>query len=173
MKSNAQEVKRRIRLGVTNSMRTVFQQFLSGGYDLFLANCGIYSQFFSNESSQNIELEELICKDVPHTFSSYEFFQMEDGPAKRSLHNVLKAYSFYDREVGYTQWMKFILGMFLFSMKEEELFWAMVGLLNGRGKIRGQYFHGFPLLRKHLFQFEMLMKEKLPQHDNHFKEETQ
>ena len=72
---------------------------------------------------------------------------------------------------GYKQGMNYIAGMLLFFMKEEKAFWAMVGLFKGRGKIRGQYFHGLSLLRQHLFQFEMLVKEQLPQLAKHFEEQ--
>ena len=44
-----------------------------------------------------------------------------------SLRRVLKAYSVYDREIGYCQGMNFIAGMFLTLMPEEESFWLLVG----------------------------------------------
>lgn len=44
-----------------------------------------------------------------------------------SLRRVLKAYSLYDREIGYCQGMNFIAGMFLTLMSEEESFWLLVG----------------------------------------------
>jgi hypothetical protein len=43
-----------------------------------------------------------------------------------SLRRVLRAYSYYDREVGYCQGMNFIAGMFLTLMTEEEAFWLLV-----------------------------------------------
>jgi hypothetical protein len=46
-----------------------------------------------------------------------------------SLRRVLKAYSLYDREIGYCQGMNFIAGMFLTLMSEEEAFWLLVGAL--------------------------------------------
>lgn len=49
----------------------------------------------------------------------------EGGQA--SLRRVLRAYSFYDREVGYCQGMNFIAGMFLTFMSEEDAFWLLVG----------------------------------------------
>ena len=49
----------------------------------------------------------------------------EGGQA--SLRRVLKAYSMYDREIGYCQGMNFIAGMFLTLMSEEDAFWMLVG----------------------------------------------
>ena len=43
-----------------------------------------------------------------------------------ALRRVLRAYSYYDREVGYCQGMNFIVGMFLTLMSEEEAFWVLV-----------------------------------------------
>jgi len=36
-----------------------------------------------------------------------------------SLHNVLKAYLVYDKEVGYIEGTNFIVGMFMLYMNEE------------------------------------------------------
>jgi hypothetical protein len=46
-----------------------------------------------------------------------------------ALRRVLRAYSYYDPEVGYCQGMNFIAGMFLTVMAEEEAFWMLVGQL--------------------------------------------
>ena len=43
-----------------------------------------------------------------------------------ALRRVLRAYSYYDREVSYCQGMNFIAGMFLTVMSEEEAFWLLV-----------------------------------------------
>jgi len=47
------------------------------------------------------ELE--IIRDISRTFPSHIFFQQRHGPGQRSLYNILKAYSVYDRDVGYVQ----------------------------------------------------------------------
>ena len=44
-----------------------------------------------------------IIRDISRTFPSHVFFQQRHGPGQRSLYNVLKAYSVYDRAVGYVQ----------------------------------------------------------------------
>jgi hypothetical protein len=52
---------------------------------------------------------------------------LEGRGGQASLRRVLKAYSVYDREIGYCQGMNFIAGMFLTLMPEEESFWMLVG----------------------------------------------
>lgn len=60
----------------------------------------IIQQLVIYETSAS-ELE--IIRDISRTFPSHVFFQQRHGPGQRSLYNVLKAYSVYDREVGYVQ----------------------------------------------------------------------
>ena len=51
-----------------------------------------------------------------------------DGVGGQSrLRRVLKAYSLYDREIGYCQGMNFIAAMFLTIVTEEYAFWMLVG----------------------------------------------
>jgi TBC1 domain family member 10 len=104
------------------------------------------------------ELE--IIRDISRTFPSHIFFQQRHGPGQRSLYNILKAYSVYDRDVGYVQvcfefgdlffqierslWnnillftqfilqgMGFLAGLLLLYMSEEDAFWLLVALLKG------------------------------------------
>ena len=49
-------------------------------------------------------------KDISRTFPHHIFFSQRHGPGQRSLYNVLKAYSVYDRDVGYVQGMGFVAG---------------------------------------------------------------
>ena len=60
------------------------------------------------------------CDDVVHK----NFRYAKGGQA--ALRRVLRAYSVYDRDVGYCQGMNFIAGMFLTFMSEEEAFWLLV-----------------------------------------------
>lgn len=113
-------------------------------------------------------------KDIHRTLPSQELFQMIDGPGQRSLHNLLKAYSVYDQDVGYTQGMNFIAGMILLHMnEEEEAFWVMVALLKGAVNMpmRGLYLEGLPLLHQYLFEFEILLNEELPELGRHFQKQ--
>jgi hypothetical protein len=61
----------------------------------------------------------------PDDVASDQVLHAQGGQA--SLRRVLKAYSLYDREIGYCQGMNFIAGMFLTLMSEEEAFWLLVG----------------------------------------------
>ncbi|XP_051146359.1 uncharacterized protein LOC127261958 isoform X3 [Andrographis paniculata] len=95
------------------------------------------------------------------------------GPGQRSLYNVLKAYSVYDREVGYVQGMGFVAGLLLLYMSEEDAFWLLVALLKGavHAPMEGLYLVGLPLVQQYLYQFDHLVKEYIPMVSEHFTKE--
>ncbi|BFI04356.1 hypothetical protein MPTK1_1g12630 [Marchantia polymorpha subsp. ruderalis] len=163
-------VKRRIRKGIPDCLRGLVWQLISGSRDLLLMNQGVYEQLVVFETSA-AELD--IIRDISRTFPSHVFFQQRHGPGQRSLYNVLKAYSVYDRDVGYVQGMGFLAGLLLLYMSEEDAFWLLVALLKGavHAPMEGLYLAGLPLVQQYLFQFERLVREQLPRLGAHFEEE--
>ncbi|KAM4116258.1 hypothetical protein ACB094_02G036500 [Castanea mollissima] len=114
-----------------------------------------------------------IIRDISRTFPSHVFFRQRHGPGQRSLYNVLKAYSVFDREVGYVQGMGFLAGLLLLYMSEEDAFWLLVALLKGavHAPMEGLYLVGLPLVQQYLFQFDNLVREYLPKLGEHFTQE--
>lgn len=163
-------VKRRVRKGIPDCLRGLVWQLISGSRDLLLMNPGVYEQLVIYETSAS-ELD--IIRDISRTFPSHVFFQQRHGPGQRSLYNVLKAYSVYDRDVGYVQGMGFIAGLLLLYMSEEDAFWLLVALLKGavHAPMEGLYLSGLPLVQQYLFQFDHLVKEHLPKLGEHFSQE--
>ncbi|XP_068302707.1 uncharacterized protein [Pyrus communis] len=163
-------VKRRIRKGIPDCLRGLVWQLISGSRDLLLMNPGVYEQLVIYETSAS-ELD--IIRDISRTFPSHVFFQQRHGPGQRSLYNVLKAYSVFDREVGYVQGMGFLAGLLLLYMSEEDAFWLLVALLKGavHAPMEGLYQVGLPLVQQYLFQFDQLVKEHLPKLGEHFTQE--
>ncbi|GAB4827452.1 hypothetical protein Ancab_034336 [Ancistrocladus abbreviatus] len=163
-------VKRRVRKGIPDCLRGLVWQLISGSRDLLLMNPGVYEQLVIYETSA-AELD--IIRDISRTFPSHVFFQQRHGPGQRSLYNVLKAYSVFDRDVGYVQGMGFIAGLLLLYMSEEDAFWLLVALLKGavHAPMEGLYLAGLPLVQQYLFQFDHLMREHLPKLGEHFSQE--
>ncbi|KAJ1380797.1 Rab-GTPase-TBC domain [Sesbania bispinosa] len=163
-------VKRRIRKGIPDCLRGLVWQLISGSRDLLLMNPGVYEQLVIYETSAS-ELD--IIRDISRTFPSHVFFQQRHGPGQRSLYNVLKAYSVFDRDVGYVQGMGFLAGLLLLYMSEEDAFWLLVALLKGavHAPMEGLYLAGLPLVQQYLFQFERLVREHLPKLGEHFSRE--
>nr|ACU20228.1 unknown [Glycine max] len=160
-------VKRRIRKGIPDCLRGLVWQLISGSRDLLLMNPGVYEQLVIYETSAS-ELD--IIRDISRTFPSHVFFQQRHGPGQRSLYNVLKAYSVFDRDVGYVQGMGFLAGLLLLYMSEEDAFWLLVALLKGavHAPMEGLYLAGLPLVQQYLFQFECSVREHLPKLGEHF-----
>ncbi|XP_047073258.1 ecotropic viral integration site 5 protein homolog [Lolium rigidum] len=163
-------VKRRIRKGIPDCLRGLVWQLISGSRDLLLMNPGVYETLVIYGTSSS-ELE--IIRDISRTFPSHIFFQQRHGPGQRSLYNVLKAYSVYDRDVGYVQGMGFIAGLLLLYMSEEDAFWLIVALLKGavHAPMEGLYQAGLPLVQQYLCQFENLVTEHMPKLGQNFQDE--
>ncbi|KAJ1268403.1 hypothetical protein BS78_07G132000 [Paspalum vaginatum] len=128
VRRNPYVVKRRIRKGIPDCLRGLVWQLISGSRDLLLMNPGVYETLVIYETSAS-ELE--IIRDISRTFPTHVFFQQRHGLGQRSLYNILKAYSVYDRDVGYVQGMGFLAGLLLLYMSEEDAFWLLVALLKG------------------------------------------
>lgn len=63
-----------------------------------LENEGVYHELMLYKTGmEKIELE--IVRDLNRTYPSHVYFQQRQGPGQRSLFNVLKAYSVYDKKV--------------------------------------------------------------------------
>ncbi|CAN6235198.1 unnamed protein product [Urochloa humidicola] len=170
VRRNPHVVKRRIRKGIPDCLRGLVWQLISGSRDLLLMNPGVYETLVIYETSAS-ELE--IIRDISRTFPSHIFFQQRHGPGQRSLYNILKAYSVYDRDVGYVQGMGFLAGLLLLYMSEEDAFWLLVALLKGavHAPMEGLYQAGLPLVQQYLSQFEKLVMEHMPKLGQHFVDE--
>ncbi|KAK1418467.1 hypothetical protein QVD17_27612 [Tagetes erecta] len=80
------------------------------------------------------ERKGLIDKDVVRTDRSLTFYEGDDNPNVRVMHDILLTYSFYNFDLGYCQGMSDLLSPILFIMKDEsEAFWCFVSLLERLG----------------------------------------
>lgn len=87
---------------------------------------GFYQKLLIHEKLSLYEAD--IEKDLARTFPSHPVFQ--DGQlGKGWLFNILRAYSIYDMDLGYSQGMAFIAGSLLLHIPDQELvFWCMVAM---------------------------------------------
>ncbi|ONK78949.1 uncharacterized protein A4U43_C01F1330 [Asparagus officinalis] len=80
------------------------------------------------------ERRGLIEKDVVRTDRSVSYFDGDDNPHVRRLHDILLTYSFYNFDLGYCQGMSDFLSPILFVMEDEsESFWCFVALMERLG----------------------------------------
>ena len=80
-----------------------------------------YLDLFDNIKNSNVfqtksPCEKVIRRDIARTYPEHDFFKEKDGLGQESLFNVIKAYSLYDREVGYCQGSGFIVGLLLMQV---------------------------------------------------------
>jgi len=80
---------------------------------------------------------------------------------KNALLRVLVAVANTIKEVGYTQGLNGIAGVFLFFLKEEETFWAMLYLLE-KMKVKEIFKKGFPKVEILNYQFKLFLEYYLP-----------
>ncbi|CAI5951451.1 unnamed protein product [Closterium sp. NIES-65] len=99
-RKHPREVKKRIRQGVPDCLRGIVWQLLSGSREFLLMNEGAYEHMLLYELSNN---EMDIIRDINRTFPTHVYFMQKHGPGQRALFNVLKAYSVYDKKIGYVQ----------------------------------------------------------------------
>lgn len=76
----------------------------------------VYQMFIGQKTEAKTPqagIESLLIKDVYRTFSQTHRFRENPNTGQNKLFNVLKAYSLFDPDVGYTQGMSFIAAMIL------------------------------------------------------------
>ncbi|KAG7664820.1 GYP5 [[Candida] subhashii] len=136
---------------------------------------GIIWQLVSK--SKNFQLEELYLdlknevsihdKGIKRDLSRTSFFTNVEAVNKGTeLYNVIKAYSLFDPEVGYTQGMIFIAIPLIMNMSEAECFCLLVTLMK-EYKLRDLFIPEMKGLHLMLYEFDRLLESYAPVLYNH------
>ncbi|KAL4931163.1 plasma-membrane choline transporter-domain-containing protein [Aspergillus undulatus] len=135
------KVKRFVRKGIPAEYRGAAWFWYAGGYEHLNRNPGLYDQLVRQalESPGNDDKEH-IERDLHRTFPDNIHFKpeqtgLETGNAGqtvvvetemiRSLRRVLYAFAIHNPQIGYTQSLNFITGLFLLFLPEEKAFWML------------------------------------------------
>ncbi|CAF4183124.1 unnamed protein product [Rotaria socialis] len=165
MKQNPTWIKNLIRAGVPVHFRPLLWQCLT---KVETSNAKLkYIQLIKMASP----CEKVIQRDITRTYPEHELFKEKHGLGQESLFNVIKAYSLYDREVGYCQGIGFIVGLLLMHMPEEEAFAVLVSIMQDYS-MRKMYKSDMYHLALHMYQLEYMIQEFLPELYRHFQAET-
>lgn len=114
---------RLVRVGLPNRLRGEIWELCCGSMYLRLANQDEYHTILKeNKDKQSLAIEE-IEKDLNRSLPEYAAYQNTEGIAR--LRNVLTAYSWKNKEVGYCQAMNIVVAALLIYMSEEQAFWCL------------------------------------------------
>ncbi|QHS76493.1 GTPase-activating protein GYP5 [Saccharomyces paradoxus] len=128
---------------------------------------GIIWQLMANSKSREMEdiYETLLDTECLHEATIRRDLRRTKFVAEdkmESLFKIIKVYSVYDPDVGYTQGMGFIAAPLLINCENEaESFGLMVGLMKNYG-LRELFLPGMPGLMLMLYQFDRLLEEHSP-----------
>lgn len=156
-----------VRNGIPSDLRRKLWQILTKSTDLIAKNPGVYSIFAQTKSPS----EDKIRLDLNRTFPKNPFYHRR-ATGQNSLYNVLKAYSLFNKEVGYCQGMNFIVGTLLFYLEEEEAFWVLVQMMKEPYNLAEIFKPGLPKLGFYLRSFERLLEEYLPRLSAHLQNQA-
>lgn len=154
-------IKQLVRQGIPAHLRGMAWQLLADAYHQEL------KQQYPLLITEVSPFERQIKRDLARTFPEHSFFKEQNGLGQESLLNVMKAYSVYDREVGYCQGSPFITGLLLMQMPEEEAFCVLVKLMRDY-KLRELFKPTMADLGLCFYQLEKLVEESYPQLYMHF-----
>ncbi|KAJ3217290.1 hypothetical protein HDU67_008202 [Dinochytrium kinnereticum] len=161
----------KIRRGVPPHLRNQIWQIMAGAQPRALED--VYQNLLTEDSSA----ERIIKRDIPRTFPKLELFKDEDGRGQKSLFNLLKAYSVFDRECGYCQGLSFVVApLLLQNMTEIEAFALFVRLMEENPSrdtvrkygLRTLFMPQMPGLHLLLYQHSELVRLYLPRLFGHF-----
>ncbi|KPI90532.1 putative rab-like GTPase activating protein [Leptomonas seymouri] len=169
------KLKRLCRRGIPQTLRRVVWQRLLQSWGAKERHTGHYARLRSQEMASK-DLAGVIERDLGRTFPTHRLFaDGADGTGQRMLRNVLRAYANYSPAVGYCQGMGFLAATLILQIEDEEdAFWALVGLMEGKQYRMGAVFSpGFPELQSIFSVFDGLMKKKMPSLYTHLHEQHQ
>ncbi|WWD09014.1 hypothetical protein V865_007130 [Kwoniella europaea PYCC6329] len=155
------ELSKAIQMGIPPVIRGAIWQLMSSSKSTPLEET--YKALLKIPSTH----EKAIKKDLNRTFPNHKYYQDNAGIGQEGLFMVVKAYSLYDPEVGYTQGLAFIVAALLLNMPDEEAFCVLVRLMDSYN-LRSHYTAEMRGLQLRLFQFDRLVEEILPLLHTHF-----
>lgn len=162
--NNSDALKKLIFEGCPSCLRGKLWDFVLNYNDFSRQNMGLFERLVDQELITNDEesMVEKIERDLDRTMPYHPFFREKGGIGQRLLFEVLRAYSLYDKEVGYVQGMNFVCANILTVTSRADLtFYILVLLMNNYG-IRSSYTHGMKGLHKMLNVFDSLLIKHLP-----------
>lgn len=134
--------------GVPSELRGVIWQIVSASKSNSLEE--LYSLIVVETSPHELEIRT--------DLERISFLKLADSD---SLFRIIKGYSLFDPEIGYTQGMAFIAVPLLLNMPEIEAFCLLVKMMKDYG-LREFFLTDKPGLHLRLYQFDRILEDTLP-----------
>ena len=189
--------KRRVRKGIPNAVRSRAWHILSAADECKKKSAMGYADHldkvrkeFSPDSefrrsregheatqkspkSVKYQWDQVIAVDLERTFPNHVMFVGDQSlHTLRALQRILRAYGMCNPDVGYTQGMNFLAGMFLTYMREEQVFWVLTAAMeNPLYHLGDLYKPGTPEVPLVWHVMEKLTRKYLPKLSKHFEQE--
>ncbi|OBA14000.1 uncharacterized protein OGAPODRAFT_36956, partial [Ogataea polymorpha] len=161
LENKSEELIANITKGIPRELRGMVWQVICNSKSMEL------EEFFRANRNCESQYQKLIKRDLART-------SFVTNSAVRTkivdLYEIIKVYSIYDKEVGYTQGMAFITVPLLMNMEASEAFCMLVKLMNTYD-FKQLFVPQMPGLHLKLYQFDRLMEDKLPELYLHLKRE--
>jgi len=163
--SKHKKLKSRIRKGIPSCFRG-YAWYLISDSESFKSRypADHYQSLLQNECSRVVV--NAIAMDLSRTYPSHIKFKGEEG--RESLNRLLKAYSVFDQEVGYTQGMSYIAALFLIFLSEESSFWLFATVMK-EYHMREFFIRNMPGIHESFYVMNGLVRHNLPAIWKHFK----
>ncbi|KJP89908.1 hypothetical protein AK88_00364 [Plasmodium fragile] len=172
-------IKEQVKKGVPDHLRGFVWQILVQSYEYKKEN-KVTEKNDSNECRRSMyqyylsitnQYETTIKKDMNRTYPKHILFKNNYEQGQQILFNVLKAYSNYNKSLGYCQGMAFIVATFILYMNEEDAFFMLIALIH-KYNLNDLFSSDMSLLNEDLFILDQLLLVFFPKTYLHLKKEN-
>lgn len=157
VKQDSAELHSKIAAGIPKEVRGIVWQLVaqSKNYEL--------EEFYLSLKGDTSIHEKAIKRDLTRT----SFYTAVEGVSKGDdLYNVIRAYSLFDPDVGYTQGMIFVAVPLIMNMTDSECFCLLVTMMK-EYRLRDLFSPDMRGLHRQLYQFDRLLEHSSPLLYNH------
>ncbi|KAJ7319711.1 hypothetical protein JRQ81_019222 [Phrynocephalus forsythii] len=161
-----EKIRKLVAMGIPESLRGKLWLLFSDAATDLCTHPGYYENLVEVSMGMCCIATEEIERDLHRSLPEHPAFQNETGIA--ALRRVLTAYAHKNPKIGYCQSMNILTSVLLLYAKEEEAFWLLVAVCE---RMLPDYFnHRVIGAQVDQSVFEELIKERLPELAEHFKD---
>eukprot|EP00493_Phyllostaurus_siculus_P025770 UN26115 len=97
------KLKTRLRKGIPRIFRSDVWVHITGAREYRIKHPDLYKELCKETSGQTCHYDKQIKKDINRAYQQHSIFSEDNSHAQESLYNVMRAYTFYNKGLGYNQ----------------------------------------------------------------------